>query len=79
MLPREFMRRVEVFREQRKEDADREEARFYNMINAFGSVMLGKKWKWQMPRQQHDQHDLDERWRRALERHHRRRKKRAEA
>ena len=49
MLPREFVRRCAVYREQQEARGELEKHRFYNMLNAFGSAMAGKKWKWQSP------------------------------
>ena len=49
MIPGEFERRVKVFIERQKQEADRDKARFYDMLNAFGVVHVGKKWKWQLP------------------------------
>ena len=50
-----------------------EEARFYSTLNAFGIVMVGKKWKWVSP--QSTPKDFGEREKRAYERHLERRRK----
>lgn len=76
MLPREFVRRIAAHREHQKAMVEREEHRFYNMLNAFGSVMAGKKWTWQSPsREPSRREDLNERFERAYARHLARRRR----
>lgn len=74
MLPREFMRRVDVHNEQQehanKQAEATEEARFYNTLNAVGLAMTGKEWKWISPEE--EPKDIEERWERAYARHLRR-------
>ena len=61
-------------------DAHKERREFFNTLNAFGSVMAGKKWRWQTPRHEAEEvDDFEEREDRALRRLAEKRQRRAEA
>lgn len=72
MLPRELDRLARAHRERveaRMETQQRmEQARFYNMLNALGVVMVGDKWEWQEPKEKTNAEIIEDRWERALAR-----------
>ena len=53
MTPRSFMRQIEAYNWRMEQQAKLQsrvlEAQYFNTLNAFGVVMVGKKWEWQSP------------------------------
>lgn len=68
MLPRELNRLARANRERMEARQKVEEARFYNMLNALGVVMIGDRWEWQGPKEKTNAETIEDRWERALAR-----------